>query len=80
MDAMSLSDPIDLKIYLTDAEFRGEGASIKGMGCACPNASDPDLLVAAPWLRQAAGEDFFLHEGRRSDLRGRLLQGMNAGP
>ena len=27
-----------------------------------------------PWLRQTAGEDFLLHEGRRSDLRRRLLQ------
>ena len=38
------------------------------------------LLVAAPWLRQAAGENDFLHEGRRSGLRCRLLQGMNVGP
>ena len=37
------------------------------------------LLVAAPWHRQAAREDLLLHEGRRSDLRCRLLQGMNAG-
>ena len=35
----------------------------------------PDhLLVAAPWLRQAAREDHL--EGRRSDLRSRLLQGI----
>ena len=29
------------------------------------------LLVAALWLRlrQTAGEDYLLHEGRRSDLR-----------
>ena len=32
------------------------------------------LLVAAPWLRQAAREDHLLHEGRRPDLRCRLLQ------
>ena len=34
------------------------------------------LLVAAPWDREAAGEDHLLHEGRRSRLRGRLLQGI----
>ena len=38
------------------------------------------LLVAAPWLRQAAREDHLLHEGRRSDLRSRLLQGVKAWP
>ena len=31
------------------------------------------LLVAAPWLRHAAGEDRVLHESWRPDLRCRLL-------
>lgn len=35
------------------------------------------LLVATAWLRQAPREDYLLHEGRRSDLYCRLLQGMN---
>ena len=30
---------------------------------------------AAPWHRQAAGEDCLIHESRRSDLQCRLLQG-----
>jgi hypothetical protein len=34
------------------------------------------LLVAAPWDREAVGEGHLLHEGRRSRLRGRLLQGV----
>jgi hypothetical protein len=34
------------------------------------------LLVAPSWVRQAAGEDHLLHEGRRSRLRCRLLQGI----
>ena len=37
------------------------------------------LLVASPRLRQAAREAHLLHEGRRSKLRGRLLQGISAG-
>ena len=31
------------------------------------------LLVAPSWVRQAAGKDHLLHEGRRSRLRCRLL-------
>ena len=34
------------------------------------------LLVAPSWVRQAVGEDHLLHEGRRSRLRCRLLQGI----
>src|SRR6185312_4069571 len=34
------------------------------------------LLVAAPWTREAAGEDCLIHEGWRSDLQCRLLQGI----
>jgi hypothetical protein len=34
------------------------------------------LLVAASRLRQATGEDHLLHEGWRSDLQCRLLQGL----
>ena len=37
-----------------------------------------NVLVAAPRLGHAAGKDLLLHEGRRSDLRRRLLQGLNA--
>ena len=43
------------------------------------NDKGDHLLVAAPWHRQAAGEDCFIHEGRRSDLQCRLLQGITRG-
>ena len=54
-------------------------ALIHSLGCmstAIPSDKRDHLLVAAPWLRQAAREDHLLHEGRRSDLRSRLLQGI----
>ena len=34
------------------------------------------VLVAAPWLRQGIGENYFLHESRRSDLQRGVLQGI----
>ena len=46
--------------------------------CHRGNDKRDQLLVAAPWLRQAARKDLLLHEGRRSDLWCRLLQGINA--
>ena len=49
------------------------GASDHGE-CHRGNDKRDHLLVAASWLRQAAREDHLLHEGRRSDLRSRLLQ------
>ena len=33
--------------------------------------------MAATRVRQTAGEDYLLHEGRRSDLQCRLLQRLN---
>jgi hypothetical protein len=36
--------------------------------------SEMTYLVAAPRLGQAVGEDLLLHQGRRPDLRRRLLQ------
>jgi hypothetical protein len=35
-------------------------------------------VVATPWRKQAPGEDDLLHKGWRSNLRCRLLQGVNA--
>src|SRR6476659_6356264 len=44
--------------------------------CHRGNDKRDHLLVAAPWHRLGAREDRLLHEGRRSDLRSRLLQGI----
>jgi hypothetical protein len=36
-------------------------------------ATEGTIKEAASWYRQAAREDFLLHEGRRLDLRCRIL-------
>ena len=58
--------------YTAEGHFGQEGLSARsrddGEGHG-RNRKSAYLLVAAPWLRQAARKNLLLHEGRRPDLR-----------